>query len=359
MTHIYVIPPEFNTVNDIQNYEVTKTGQLIDGLYTYSAFPVIAQFNGQEVIAFRSAYEHYTRENSYGVTTLYVRNPDGTVELKRTIANDDEALTGQYSGELRVGGLGVTPDGTKLIVMGFSDLGGNNSQFDNVLILLDTDFEIVGVNVIEQNASSLLCGKVTFTPSGYMITTGYAKNQTSIVQYKSNEVYSNNFEQLTFTKTTICTGTLISEPDIGFTDNGLACIVRGHTENSPIVFATDAEGTSWGTPYALGSPLHSPRILEYTQGNYMVYGGARYISSSIRKPVIGVYDIANHKVLQESVIWDDHECYGYYLDFVKLSDTIYDVVFYVDYLARNSFLSKIVYKRINIREVCPVVNRFM
>ena len=360
--HIYVIPPWFNTVDDIDNYEVTKTGETING-FTYSAFPVITQFNGMEVIAFRTAPEHYTRGNEYGGTSFYVVNSDGTVEFKRFITDSEPEFTGKYTGEFRIEGLSVSPDGTKLFVSGFTSLddlsGSANASYCNLIYELDSDFEIGAVNVLGQNVNYILTGKVLTTPSGYLVNAGHSLNQQRVVLFKSDQVYNNNLSQLTFTVSTVAQGTQVSESDLGFVNDKLACISRRHTDPSIITFASSKEGGGWGTSYELGSPLHMPKILECTHGNYLVYGGARYYSASSRKPVIGVYDVENHRVIQESIIWDGYECYGYYLDFVKVSDLIFDVVFYMDKLARNAYFSKIVYKRINIREVCPAVNQYV
>lgn len=386
---IYVIPPTRNNVNDLAKrnigFEIQKVGQTYEG-FNYNAFPSVCYFAGKELVIFRCAPQHQTVPNNYGGTEIVAINQDGTFEKIKYIST--AIYSDRILGELRVNSASVTDDGKTLFLAGFTTryINDDTSQakrYENFVMTLDTDFNVTGLNVHHTDTSAhtaayLMTSKVLVTPSGKLIVAGHNTGSSKIVIFKSNVAFDGtNIESITWSNPILIYSddiSEISECDLAYTDSELVCIVRANTVNGFVLTCSDKEGGSdsndWSS-YGLGTVVHMPKILHYIPGNYMVFVGAKYIgdypstaTAPIRYPIIGVYDLANKRLVQESIICDVFLDFGSYTGFEKRSDDVYDVVWYTDTgtkAADLSFHNKLTttlnYKTVNLRMLCPAICR--
>ena len=347
---VYVVPPSFHNANAQVRYAVEPAGATVNG-YKHNAFPAIIQFHGDEIIAFRSAPAHATGETLGGIS-LFKRDKRGIVKFVKTIT------TGSFTGELRDPGLSVSPDGEKLFLSCFTTYQNDASKHDNVILQLDADLEVVAT-YIDSNVDTLFCGKTLFTPTNHVLHVGY-KSGDGIYLYRSNEVFGDvALGSLTFTSSKIVSVSNGTECDIGYVSNYLAVVLRRETPNAMITKTTNLEGTDgWDTVHSLGLLCHAPRILEFcNKGDYLLFCGAYYVSSTVRKPVIALYKPATNTLIQYKLIDTEFDSYGCYCDFVIVSDFVVDIVWYNEPKSTNT--TTVFIERLNLREELPSINHLM
>ena len=355
--YVYCVTPEENRIVNFDIYQLQAIGQLVNG-GQYNAFPTMTEFNNKKVMSWMSSNDHFASAGTGGVT---IADIDGNGFLSIHDIVGHEMGTKPWNGVLDGSSLCTSRDGKHLLFAGFSTYKVSNvDKYDSVILELDKNYEIVAYKVF-QDSSDYFFSKVMETPANKLIICSYSSNGNIII-YHSNEAYNgSNLASLTWQKVTIISSMqYAAEADIGYVKNKLVCVVRRNTTSALYLETSDLEGlTGWSNTYEIGEIIHAPRIIPYTDDDYLVIVGAKYVSSEIRYPAMVVYDTASHALIDSSVMNTNVNRYGGYSDLVRTGKYTYEVIYYSDPTSDTNSCTEMFYQKVNIREMCPACRMLM
>lgn len=352
---VFCLSEAENKVSNYDIYPITTLGELVNG-QPYNAFPSMTEFNNRKVMVWMSSSDHYNSEN-VGGTTIADIDAEGNLTYYPLITMNPIP----WSGILRSGGLGTDRTGKMLLFAGFTNYKVNgNDTYDNVLLRLNENYEIIDFKVI-QNVDNYCFSKMITTPSGKLIYSTY-DSVGNIYMNISNQVYTgDNLQSLTWNKVTVIANqNTVAEADFTYTDNKLICVARMQTTSALYTETADLEGLSgWSSPIAIGEVIHAPRMIPYHDSQYIFIVGAKYIDSTHRLPIIAVYDSTNHNLIETSVLNPNTLRFSGYADIIRTGKYNFETIYYSDPSTGTNHCTQLFYQKVNIRSMCPSTKMFM
>ena len=323
-----------------------KPFHMLDHGYTYSAFPGACMFNGDVVVAYRVSATHTTPTDTskWGGIVFWSLSPDG-VWTDHGLLDSSETT---YTGELRDSNIVVTKDGQYMILSGFST--DENDAHENYVILVDSNYEIVNY-YRDANPTKLFWGNTLITPNGYLLKAGYLGGKVGI--FRSTAAFDDDVSEITFEEVqefSVADYTL-SETTLGYFNDTLVAISRndGTSRISTISVTSNLEGTDgWSTPADIDQKVHAPVLLPHSTGDYLMFAGALYDSSSHRVPCAGLIDPTTKKAVACGIIDKDIDGYSGYCGIVPFGGDTYGAAYYED-----RGVTALYYRQFNLRMVCP------
>lgn len=343
----------------------TKRARVIDGVsYTHEAFPSATYFNGDIYICSRIGKDHVTPvdPSNWGGIIIDKISMDGKLTLSSKIY-DKSDFTG-LDGEIRDTSITCSKDGQYLICSSWTTYydGQGNTKHDNIMFVLNDEMEVVTYN-IEKNAEHIYWGNLLFDSDNHLMIMAYGGYKAMLV--RSEQAFSSNISSMTFTKTEVfASDDKATESCIGIFNNKLVCLIRTDLNTQKTYYAetSDLTGqTGWTEAVSIGIPLHAPKVLPYSKGDYLFFGGAyldHYTSGSdrLRYAVIGYIDPTTKQVRAYNGIDPTQEDYSGYMGFVPLGGDEYFIAYYQEATSHGTGLY---YKRVNSRAVISQISQFM
>ena len=338
----YTYPTQLTTIKDLNE-------DLED--YNYASFGNGIYHKGKEIFVERASISHTTPASSsdYGKIIAIIRDEDGNI-TNETLELPYESI----DGELRDPNISVTRDGTLILGCFATKYTDLVPSYQSVLFVLNDNLQVTSWCFVSTN-DDIRWGNTIQTPNGFLLTASY-NNKTSpycINIYRSNTAFTGSLSGITFTKINTIfnqtTGSANTEPTLGYYKDKLLLVARfGYwiTEN--------LEGTSgWGDRITFSGSMtsvHSPQILPYSDENLFLICGSQYISSSLRKPFIGILNLNNGKIIQYALLYtDDNIGFGGYPAFVRLDYDLFSTIFYRN--AEDSSSTALYYTQFNRRKL--------
>lgn len=349
--------------------------------FAHQAFPDVDFFNGNEVIISRVSNSHHTPDDpqEWGGIEIDTVSPEGKLKYIKTITSTDIDPT--LYGELRDCYVHTFND--KLLMCGWTTYHVENESdgHNSFITLLDKNFNFIGetatiVNPVEDLS---IVGKPLITPEGKLIFCGYRRGQVSVCV--SNEVFNGTFfaregnelvNTISFARILITDGITSdfsgSECSLGYHDDKLYLFMRNNTSNqaSCLYVTDDLEGmTGWELVKAYdrgvdsyNTIIHSPRLLPFSTGRYLLFAGANYRNATTRNSVFGAIDLKDENFTIHLGIIADELNYGGYTGIVARGGDEYDVAYHregVTMNQANALSSAVYYKRINAKILLPEI----
>ena len=352
-----------DTLNTIDNpfyrHAIKLTTETIDG-FSHCAFPSSALFGGKEIIAYRASMSHYTPQdtNKWGGIMLDTRSDDGTWQHIGLL--DTSSVT--FSGELRDPKLTVSRDGHTLFVSAFTTYRAEGTSspdlHDNVIFTLNDALEVTG-GYVASNVDYLAWGNVLETPNGHLLYCAYGDDK--VVLYHSTAAYSGTIAEIAFDSPIILSSSSAQEPTIGYFNNLLVCLYRRNNYYSHITYTENLEGDSgWAGDQSPTGDLiiHAPVLLPYFKGNMLPFAGALYLSSNLRRPIIGVLKNNSGTFAYAGWGYVDTSFDGYsgYSGMSYLGGDLFSDTYYQESTASLSTIGAstgVYYKQLHLRMYCP------